>query len=92
MQSLPRQTMPYMHRQIVAKFEETRAAASISQHEEEVSTLVAQHKAEKWIALEDRAFAAERRINALRRTSNVKQVDFDHGWDKDKSLILRRST
>ncbi|KXT11342.1 hypothetical protein AC579_9462 [Pseudocercospora musae] len=92
MHSLPRQTMPYMHRQIVAKFEETQTATLLAQPDVEESILVAQHKAEKWIHLEDRAFAAERSINALRRTSNVKPVDFDHGWDKDKSLILRRST
>ncbi|KXT04228.1 hypothetical protein AC578_89 [Pseudocercospora eumusae] len=92
MLSLPRRTMPYMHRRIMAKFEETQDAASLTQADAEEPPLVAQQKAEKWLDLEDRAFATERRINALRRTSNVKQVDFDHGWDKDNSLVLTRST
>lgn len=43
---------------------------------------VEKRQADVWLEIEERAIAAERRINAIRRVQACKPVSFDHGWVK----------
>jgi hypothetical protein len=81
LQSLPRQPMQPSHRAIIDRFMERVGISQLSLTDDmDYSGTVAQRKAQMWLELEVRAYAAERRINAVRRSSNIKLVEFDHGW------------
>jgi hypothetical protein len=82
LRALPRQTMASSKRQVFDDYAGSFDPFELRKAELDEADIfgVQKRQADAWLELEERAIAAERKINTIRRMHACKPVVFDHGW------------
>ncbi|CZT25101.1 uncharacterized protein RCC_10830 [Ramularia collo-cygni] len=84
LKALPRQTMTAYKSRCLEDYLKSFDPLELRKAELDEADIfgVEKRQADVWLEIEERAIAAERRINAIRRVQACKPIVFDHGWER----------